>query len=174
MAFDYIRQVEIEGQQAPIPVGHFNISTFRSTSSKNVHMIKITDNNSSTLTGAVTVECYSSTNKSCCNVTIPVSGLAPDGKYYVDNRLSTAAPSAVYATKAGSNLHIQLNFTTSVWTKMIVQSVGSVEIVEEASVPNNMTPQTLQHPYTTLIENVDYGTTLPSAGNKGRIFFVKV
>ena len=174
MAFDYIRQVEIEGHNGTIPVGHYNISTFRSSAKKNKHIIKITDNNSSKLTGAVTIECYDSTSGSCCNVTIPVNGLQPDGKYYIDNRLSSATPSHVYAeVRDTTNLYVQLEFGKAVWTKILTQSVSNVEIVEAEAV-TGLPELQLQQKYMTLIENIDYGASLPAAGNKGRIFFVKV
>lgn len=175
MAYNYIRQVEVDGVN--IPVGNYELATYSSQQASESYGLRIMGDSSEC---AVLRLRFVDTSGNFLNVDIPFGqDTAPNGTYRV--RASSGnlnVESITYSkvpgdgTSSGAELCIRLNNIAAYLDAEINLPNTSVESITP-EVYDTILSQTFTNDV--LVEGLDYGTLSerPAAGNPGRIFFVK-
>lgn len=176
MAYDYIRQFEVD--QSIVPVGHYDLATWsRASSSKTINFQV---DMPSTAQGIIEVDLTNSSyGEGKAKLCIPIHSGTPKS-YTVESTTDHYLPDSVMyigpeETGTG-DVRCCFSITFPQLMRVHVRTQISGTTISEG---NSSTPTTLLERGQTLsllTEGVDFGTLSdrPSAGHKGRIFFVKV
>lgn len=174
MAYDYIRQFEVD--QSTIPVGHYDLATC--SWSKSSRTINFQVDMPSDAQGIIEVDLTNSAyGEGKAKLYISIHYGTPKN-YTVEAATHHYLPESVkYITETGTNVSrcsFEITFTELMRVHVRTQ-IANTTISESTVVPAT---ELLERGRTLslLTEGVDFGTLSdrPSAGHKGRIFFVKV
>lgn len=182
MAFTDIRSMELaDGTSLPIGHGEFAVSRGTVQTANSSRTFRFRVNCLNTGSGLLQI-IISSQNGPWTTVTIPWLNCRPVGNYKCESMTSLMVPSkvsslySVVGGEAGSYITVTFSSTNSA---MLDSAVGILtlpdcSITGDAATMTGATTLTRVNTLSLLTENVDYGTTEPTAGHKGRIFFKKV
>lgn len=171
--YTYLKELDFDG--TIVPVGHYNISTWCSESDSNVHVFTITSEPSTTDgKGVLIITCVSS-NKSCViniplKVTMPLNGANTVYNISGDDDLVTKL--SFMSTEKGNTVY-RVQSSSLCSCNVAIQENISCKILKTTNM-TGFTELKRDVPFLTLREGLDYGDELPAAGNKGRLFFVKL
>lgn len=171
--YSYLKELEVssEGDSYVLPIGHYNISTWSSEESAQEHTFKVTlEDTTKIRRGVMNITCVSQSS-GCCMIAIPLNYSKPcstykvlhdDGIFEIMNYSTASGNSApsVYKIKCKNACMCNVSIHQGTSCKIETSTDSATTNIQKCE----------QY----LVEGVDYGTSLPAAGKKGRIFFVKV
>lgn len=174
MNYDYIRQVELlDGSN--LHVGSYDVATWSSTSPSNVILFTVEG-----APGVGILEIDISSNAGVAKIRAAVDGSQPAGTYTINsNRAELLPESFMYSagtTTSGGHARIfRLKFPDQVTARIHVHAQLPNITISEGGSWTTGTEFTKTSSLGLLVYGQDYGpkSSLPAAGNAGRMFFVQ-